>query len=55
LAHGLRETEGELEKVWLVVDWPQAEEQPYHYYLAEFKNPTHQGEVLKTKPLTLAY
>jgi SRSO17 transposase len=38
LAHGLRETHGELEKVWLVVDWPTGDE-PYHYYLAEFTSP----------------
>jgi SRSO17 transposase len=37
LAHGLRESGGDLEEVWLVVDWPKGETEPYHYYLAEFK------------------
>ena len=37
LAHGLRKAGGDLEKVWLVVDWPAGDAQPYHYYLAEFK------------------
>ena len=37
LAHGLRKSGGDLEAVWLVVDWPQGETEPYHYYLAEFK------------------
>jgi SRSO17 transposase len=47
LAHGLRETGGELEKAWLVVDWPQGEEKPYHYYLAEFKNPPTKARCLR--------
>jgi SRSO17 transposase len=47
LAHGLRETGGELEKVWLVVDWPQGEEQPYHYHLAEFKGHPAKARCLK--------
>jgi SRSO17 transposase len=41
LAHGLRQAGGDLEKDWLVIDWPQGDPQPYHYYLAEFtRNPT---------------
>jgi SRSO17 transposase len=47
LAHGLRETGGELEKVWLVVDWPQGDEKPYHYYLAEFKRPPTKARCLR--------
>jgi len=47
LAHGLRETAGKLEKVWLVVDWPQGDEQPYHYYPAEFKSPPTKARCLK--------
>jgi SRSO17 transposase len=47
LAHGLRESEGELEKVWLVVDWPLGEKQPYHYYLAEFKGALTKARCLK--------
>jgi SRSO17 transposase len=46
LAHGLRETGGELEKVWLVVDWPQGE-QPYHFYLAAFKSPPTKARCLR--------
>lgn len=47
LGHGLRETDGELEKAWLVVDWPQGDEQPYHYYLAEFKGQPSMARCLK--------
>ena len=47
LAHGLRKAEGELEKVWLVVDWPQGDEQPYHYYLAELKSRPTKARCLK--------
>jgi SRSO17 transposase len=47
LAHGLRETEGELEKVWLVVDWPLGDKQPYHYYFAEFKGAPTKARCLK--------
>jgi len=34
LQHGLRQAQGDLEKVWLVVDWPAGDPEPYHYYLA---------------------
>lgn len=34
LQQGLEQPEGELEKLWLVVDWPKADKEPYHYYLA---------------------
>jgi SRSO17 transposase len=47
LAHGLRETEGELEKVWLVVDWPTGDEKAYHYYMAHFKTPPNKARCLK--------
>jgi SRSO17 transposase len=47
LAHGLRETGGELEKVRLVVDWPQGDEKPYHYYLAEFKSQPTKARCLR--------
>lgn len=46
LAHGLRETEGELEKVWLVVDWPLGDKEPYHYYMAHFKTPPTKARCL---------
>jgi SRSO17 transposase len=38
LTHSLREAAGQPEKVWLVVDWPQGDAQPYHCYLADFKS-----------------
>jgi len=47
LQHGLREGEGEPEKVWLVVDWPSGEEEPYHYYLAHFYRPPSRARCLK--------
>jgi SRSO17 transposase len=47
LAHGLRETGGELEKVWLVVDWPPGDEKPHHYYLAEFKSSPTKARCLR--------
>lgn len=34
LQHGLRKAGGDLEKLWLVVDWPAGAAEPYHYYLA---------------------
>ena len=36
LARGLKEADGKLEKLWLVVDWPQEAKEPYHCYLADF-------------------
>ena len=36
LARGLKEPDGRLEKVWLVVDWPKGAQEPYHCYLAHF-------------------
>ena len=41
LQHNLRHADGSLERVWLVVDWPAGDAEPYHYYLARFhKEPT---------------
>jgi len=41
LQHELRHAGGELEKVWLVVDWPAGDPEPYHYYLAHLhRSPT---------------
>jgi SRSO17 transposase len=34
LARGLKEPPGQLEKLWLVVDWPEGASEPYHCYLA---------------------
>ena len=36
LARGLKEPDGRLEKVWLVLDWPRGAPEPYHSYLAHF-------------------
>jgi len=46
LMRGLKEPNGHLEKVWLVVDWPKGDAEPYHYYLAHL-------ERLPTKALCL--
>ena len=37
LAHDLRNCDGTLEKLWLVIDWPKQEAEPYHCYLAWLK------------------
>jgi SRSO17 transposase len=47
LAHGLRKAEGELEPVWLVVDWPQGDASPCHYYLADLKQAPTKVRCLK--------
>jgi len=47
LQHRLRQGEGELEKVWLVVDWPAGEADPYHYYLAHLHRPPTRAGCLK--------
>ncbi|MEN9631899.1 MAG: hypothetical protein RL077_303 [Verrucomicrobiota bacterium] len=39
LKHALRKAGGELEKLWLVVDWPADAAEPYHYYLAHLHRP----------------
>ena len=33
--------------MWLVVDWPQGEAQPYHYYLAQLKGHPTKARCLK--------
>lgn len=47
LQHDLRRPGGQLEKLWLVVDWPRGDAQPYHYYLAQFHRPPHRARCLK--------
>ena len=47
LQHDLRHTGGELEKVWLVVDWPAGDPDPYHYYLAHLHRPPTKARCLK--------
>jgi SRSO17 transposase len=47
LQHDLRQAGGDLEKVWLVIDWPEGDPDPYHYYLAHFHHPPNKAECLK--------
>ena len=47
LQHRLRQGKGEREKVWLVVDWPAGETEPYHYYLAHLHRPPTRARCLK--------
>ena len=47
LQHDLRHAGGELEKVWLVVDWPAGDPEPYHYYLAHLHRPPTKARCLK--------
>jgi SRSO17 transposase len=46
LQHALCKAGGELEKLWLVVDWPADAAQPYHYYLAHFQRPPNKARCL---------
>lgn len=47
LQHKLREGDGDLERVWLVVDWPAGETEPYHYALAHFHQPPRRARCLR--------
>ncbi len=47
LAHHLRHAHGELEKLWLVIDWPADSDTPYHYYLAHLHRPPNKARCLK--------
>lgn len=47
LQHRLRQGKEELEKAWLVVDWPSGDQEPYHYYLAHFHRPPGRARCLK--------
>jgi SRSO17 transposase len=47
LQHDLRQAGGELERVWLVVDWPAGDPEPYHYYLAHLHRPPTKARCLK--------
>jgi hypothetical protein len=47
LQHDLRHARGELEKVWLMVDWPAGDPEPYHYYLAHLHRPPTKARCLK--------
>jgi len=46
LQHGLRKAGGELEKLWLVVDWPAGAAAPYHCYLAHLHRPPTKARCL---------
>lgn len=37
----------ELEEVWLVVNWPAGDPEPYHYYLAHLQRPPTKARCLK--------
>ena len=47
LARGLKEPQGQLEKLWLVVDWPKGAKEPYHCYLAHFHREPSKALCLK--------
>ena len=47
LQHELRHAGGELEKVWLGVDWPTGDPEPYHYYLAHLHRSPTKARCLK--------
>ena len=47
LARGLKESHGQLEKLWLVIDWPQNAPEPYHCYLALFNRQPSKALCLK--------
>ena len=47
LQHDLRHAGGDLERVWLVVDWPAGDAEPYHYYLAHLHRPPTKARCLK--------
>lgn len=46
LQHALRKAGGELEKLWLVVDWPADAAEPHHYYLAHLHRPPTKARCL---------
>jgi SRSO17 transposase len=47
LARGLKEAYGQLEKLWLVVDWPKGAQEPYHCYLAHLHRQPSKALCLK--------
>jgi SRSO17 transposase len=47
LQQGLQRPEGQLEALWLVVDWPAGDSEPYHYYLAHLHRPPTKARCLK--------
>jgi SRSO17 transposase len=47
LARGLQEPHGQLERLWLVVDWPEGAEEPYHCYLTHLHREPSKALCLK--------
>lgn len=47
MAHGLRKAHGDVEKVWLVVDWPEKSPKPYHCFLAELHRSMNKTRCLR--------
>jgi len=47
LQEGLDGPANELERVWLVVDWPSGDAAPYHCYLAQLDRPPHRAPCLR--------
>jgi hypothetical protein len=46
LQHRLRQGRGELERAWLVVNWPAGEAAPYYYVPAHFRQPPRRARCL---------
>lgn len=46
LAHNLRDSK-KPEKLWLVIDWPEDQPEPYHYHLAHLHRRPHKARCLK--------
>jgi SRSO17 transposase len=47
LGHGLRQAGGDLERLWLVIDWPEGDPDRYHHYLAHFHSPPTLAQCVK--------
>ena len=47
LAGSLDRGASTLEELWLVVDWPAGDAQPYHYYLAHLHGPPKKARILR--------
>jgi SRSO17 transposase len=47
LAGSLDRGASKLEELWLVVDWPAGDAQPYHYYLAHLHGPPKKARILR--------
>ena len=47
LREGLQQPHNQLERIWLVVDWPEGDPEPYHYYLAHLHRPPSKARCLQ--------